>query len=264
LENLRSLFPQRRVKITKFIKGKTILNNGCIFKKNIFISSPAVQIESTKGLTSLPGATCGRQWPATISCQAKEKIFQISQKVGQLMLGLGYKGFFGLDFLVEEETGEVFLSENNSRLTASAPFFTKMEIENKSLPLMIFHFLSFLKIKEYDQLLWKETKMVGSEIVARNDFGFPVQVNQELGPGIYQFSKNSWRFSRPSYFPDKMKKNEFWLICAAKGRIVNQEQELVRVNFSRPVLNHQGKIEAEVLRLILEIKKSLNLKNVNL
>ena len=86
------------------------VSNACIFKDQVLQSPPALQINCpNKDFSSLPLATCGRQWGSTGLNKTQTNIIQqITQNIGKIMNKQGYKGYFGLDFLVEEKTGEVY------------------------------------------------------------------------------------------------------------------------------------------------------------
>lgn len=258
---LKRRFLQKKIKITRFIFGKTILNNACIFNKKIFFSPPAEQIRVVEEFTALPAATCGRQWPANLSKKQVNQVNQLTEKVGRIMQKFGYKGYFGLDFIVEEKTDKVFLSENNARLTASVPFFTKLEIQTGIIPLFFYHLSAFMG-SDFRGFSYVQKTFVGSEVVARNDKDFPVKVKGGLMPGIYRFRNGKFNFLRSEYFAKDLKANEFWLTAAGKGRIVSPEQELVRINLEKKVLDKFGKIDRWIVDMIFLAKKSLKLENV--
>lgn len=259
--NLQKRFYGRKVRITKFIKGKTILNNACIFGKKIFVSPPAEQINSVGDFTSTVAGTCGRQWPADISSKSEKEIEFLTKEVGKMMAKLDYKGFFGLDFLVDEKTERIFITENNARLTASVPFFTKLEIEASKVPLLAFHLLNFYEDKNYNYCQdYKIKRLIGSEILARNNLMTPVKVGGELKPGIYRKDNMNFTFLQAKYYPQNLKEEEFWLTTVAQGRIVNPEIEIVRAIFKRKVLDKEGKLDPSITDLILKTKEKLNLK----
>ena len=91
----------------------------------------------------------------------------LSQKVGIIMKEKGYKGFFGLDFLVEGDSDKIYLSEVNARLTASTSFYTYLEKGLGRTPLLIYHIASFLEKDIPDNERWI-SKLVGSQIIFRS------------------------------------------------------------------------------------------------
>jgi len=257
---LKRQFGNKKVKITRFILGKTVLNNACVYNKKILVSPPAQQIEATLGLTSLPAATCGRQWPAELEEGQIEQINRITEEVGKIMDRNGYKGFFGLDFIVERSTGKIFLSEDNARLTASVPFFTKLEQNFGQIPMLLYHLSAFNYRFSLDNSPYLLPEIEGSEIVVRNDRQKPVKVKGKIFPGIYHFLEGKLVFLRPDYFPKNLKKDEFWLSTSFQGRIVNPEQELAKIDFNHKVLDKEGKILKNFKNLASLIKMKLELE----
>jgi hypothetical protein len=260
LEDLKVRYPVKKVKVVRFVKGKTILNNACIFQDQVIVGLPAQQINALRGFTSLPGATCGRQWPANLEEGQKKEIDNLTRKTGKLMVNFGYRGYFGLDFIVEDETGKIYLSENNARLTASAPFFSKLEQKAGETPLLIYHLFAFMDDDDWRPPAYQSRSLIGSEVVLRNDSLSRVKVEGRVSPGVYRFSDRQLAFLRAEYFPHHLTQDKFWLNCADLGREVNPEIEIIRADFFKTVLGEKGKLEAQIIDLLRLIKKHLKLK----
>lgn len=259
LKILQDQFGHVQVKINIFIDGKTVLNNAVIFGGNVFVSEPALQIKANKNLTSTQTGTGGRQWPAGLNSGQKEKINKLTNQVADLMKARNYQGFFGLDFLVEDGTGEIFVIENNARLTFSVPFFTKLELKAGGFPLLGYHLLSFLPDGKTDLVNYVPRSVVGSEIVVRNTHKDPVEVSNKIKTGIYS---QKFMFKKESYFLDSLQSGDFWLETAACGRVVNPEIEIARINNFDEVCDKNGNLKEEYETIINEIKNRLKLKNV--
>ncbi|RJR26077.1 hypothetical protein C4578_00050 [Candidatus Microgenomates bacterium] len=258
LENLKKENGNIEVRAGRFINGITVLNNAVIYGDGFFISPPAVQVKAEQILTSTQGGTGGRQWPAQISLKQKEEIEKITAKVAGIMKKKGYKGLFGLDYIIEEETGEVFLSEDNARITASIPFYTKLELSEGSFPLLGFHLLAFLKPGE--RIDYQGPEVSGGEIVARNNRKKSMVVQNEVKNGIYS---KDLSFLRESYFLDSTNKEEFWLETAAQGRVVNPEIEIIKLNTKDEVCDRKGRLKSEYSQIIFLLKEKLGLKCIS-
>lgn len=253
---IKKQFGHAQAKICRFVKGITVINNAVVFQGKVFSSRPALQIASNKVLTSTQAGTGGRQWPALLKGEQKKEIKSLTEKVGLLMAKKGYLGFFGLDFLVEDQTGRIYLAENNSRLTASVPFFTKLEIGKDAFPLLGYHLLSFLSDqRNFEEKDYEAPVLLGSEIVARNTLPFPVQVTGELVTGIY---RQNLALEKESYFLEGG--NRFWLECAGRGRIVNPEIELIKLDTFSPVADSLGRLLPQYEKIITEVRNKLDLK----
>ncbi len=171
------------------------------------------------------------------------------------MVGQGYRGFFGLDFLIDRR-GQIFLSENNARLTASASFYSKVEIKEKRLPLMLFHVLSFFNKK--GKTKWGGGRIAGSEVVVRNASSKAVLVKKDFQPGIYAIEGRRLKYIRQAYdIEGAERENEFFLTAAAKGRIVNPEMEILRLDSFTRLLDKDGNLDNLFKILLLDLEQKL-------
>lgn len=256
-ENLLKDCPVNRARVTRFIKGETYLNNVCVTRDEIYISPPAIQITAPEGFTKNPGGTCGRQWPSYLKTQPENQIEEYSRKVGTMMREAGYRGFLGLDFLLEEETGKVYLSENNARLTASVPMFTKLQLKAHQTPFLLRHILEFLGSDQpIDTENCDETS--GSEIIIRNNTSNSVRVTKNFPAGIYTF-RGKLRKVRDGYsLSDIESDDEFLMVAVDEGRIVTSENELARLDCPIPILDDRG-IKSWATKALQEAKNLLNL-----
>lgn len=260
LLKIKKEYPNIKVKVSSFIKGITVLNNVVIYKDGTIVGKPAIQIKAEQILTSTQAGTGGRQWPAIMDKRQEKEIEATTLKVASLMRERGYKGFFGLDFLIEEKSGEIFISENNARITASTPFYTKLELAKGFFPLLGLHLLSFLDEPQLDISDVESPGVVGAEIVARNNFRESLMVENSIKNGIYS---EALKFIRESYSLDTDLKEEFWLETPARGRLVNPEIELIRLNTLDSVCDKTGSLCEKYMKIISDVKKRLGLKCVN-
>ena len=168
----------------------------------------------------------------------------------------GYKGFFGLDFLIEDETGEVYLSENNARLTASSSFYTTLELMEGSFPLLGYHLLSFLSSLVVESI-YSPPLISGSEIVVRNNLTAPIKVVESFSPGLYN---EKLEFKEKVFSLEKAGTSDLLLEAASEGRIVNPEIELAKINCLETVCGKNGQLNEKYLELVKAVKEKLVLE----
>jgi len=58
---------------------------------------------------------------------------------------MGYKGIFGLDFVLDEKTNKLYIIECNPRLLGSFPTLNMVQLLNNEPLILAFHILEFLK-----------------------------------------------------------------------------------------------------------------------
>jgi len=246
-----------RIKVSRFIKGTTILNNAVVYEDSILISKPALQVKADPRITSSSGGTGGRQWPVKLDGGQENMIGELTEKTGRIMREKGYKGFFGLDFLAEENTGKIFLSENNARLTASVPFYTKLELKSGYFPLLGYHLLSFFPELKIKPSLGEPAAVFGGEIVVRNNQAFSVKADGCFNPGIYDKKLN---FVKELPYLMTQNYNDLWINAIAQGRIANPEIEIIKLNTFSEICEKNGVLKNEYFDIVEEIRKKLALK----
>lgn len=225
-KKLLSRFPLTPVKISKYIAGFTVLNNACIYKRKVFVSPPAFQISGFSELSSNPFSTCGREWPAKfLTAEMEKTIYDLTLKIGEIMIKNGYKGLFGLDFIIDERNGKVILSENNARFTASTAFWTKMEIGENLTPLMAYHLAEFLGI-ELNSDYVVDNDISATQLIFR-DANFQPKKLETDGFGVFSRIQNTWKLEQPEYRPENLGHDE--IIYMKREKVIKGDSELSRI-----------------------------------
>ncbi|MCZ6828083.1 MAG: biotin carboxylase, partial [Gammaproteobacteria bacterium] len=73
----------------------------------------------------------------------------MTQAMGDRLYREGYKGTFCLDFLVDTDTGDVYLGELNPRVSGASALTNMVTSKYGGAPLMLFHLLEFMDV-EYE------------------------------------------------------------------------------------------------------------------
>lgn len=132
----------------------------CIAQGRIHIGVPQAQLIRHKDLVSEGKGVqfCGGRIEAgLVSATQYQKAKEIVRAIGTMMMREGYKGVFGVDFLVDE-TGELYVLEVNARLTGITPLLSSLQVD---APFMLLHILeladSQYEIADLDQLTIRES-----------------------------------------------------------------------------------------------------------
>lgn len=198
---------EKSVLVAKFVKGPSPSITGCVTRFGILSTSPQDQILSMPQLYNKPGSFglfCGHDWNASeFEKEIELQAYEIVEKVGEYFKNLGYKGIFGLDFILEEATKILYVTECNPRLLGSFPTITMAQIRNGEPPILGFHILEFLDV-EYEIDLKKinqqmRVKRKGAQVLLHNLEGKWVESTAEIEPGVYQLKDGKMEFSRTGY-----------------------------------------------------------------
>ena len=116
---------------------------------------------------------------------AYPEIKAIAEKIGRELLALGYKGIFGIDFLIDE-SGTVFVLEVNPRLTGATPLQTMLYRQDRDIPFYLLHILE-LTGAEYsiDDTTLPATPQTGSLLMVHAQNDATMTVDESVRSGLY-------------------------------------------------------------------------------
>jgi hypothetical protein len=254
-----NVFP---VKVSKFIKGLPITVNACVASQGIYVGEPCFQITGEEACASSKSATCGNDWSALrLSAETIDKIANITETVGRYFKKKNYRGIFGLDFILGERDKDIYLIEFNSRLVASVPFYTKLEIKSRGIPLLALHILEFLDINYRIQDSNGKFKIIdisGAQLVLRNKDNKTCFIAGEFKSGVCRFTENKLEYLRPGYSPEDLASPEELIVLAApKGRMIMPGSEMAKIESLNSIVSKEYRLRKEISDAAAEIYKKL-------
>ncbi|MBW6440801.1 ATP-grasp domain-containing protein [Patescibacteria group bacterium] len=264
-KNLSEKYKNRTVKVSKYFKGETYTINACVVGNKILISKPIFQITgfSLYNKNSF-GGTCGNDYayPKKLSRVQRKKIFDYTNKIGNYINKLGYRGIFGLDFVVSG--GIVNLIEINPRIIGSMSLFTKLQIQSKQPPFLLLSILEFInpvKIRSTSFEEWdKEDCFVASQLMLRNTKNKSIEIIKSIQSGIYEMKGNRLFYKEKVYSTErKLGVEEFLVQCSSIGRLVSSDLEYANIQFGHGIMENDNiKMEDEVI--INKVLDSIKIK----
>lgn len=98
-------------------------------------------------LTPYKGGWCGNDiFPEILQGEKRDKIIEMVKAMGDKLYETGYRGTFCFDYLVDTDTGEVYLGEINPRISGASPLTNLVTSKYGGIPLMLFHLLEFMDV----------------------------------------------------------------------------------------------------------------------
>ncbi len=193
--------------IAKYIKGPSPSITGCVTRHGILSTSPQYQLIDIPELYNPKkgsGLFCGHDWTSSrFTEDILQQAYDAVEKIGQYFHRLGYKGIFGIDFVLDQEQQKLYVTECNPRLLGSFPVVTMAQISNNEPPILAFHLLEYLNVDyELDvariNFLMRQPK-IGAQMFPHNLTGRWARNNAQIGPGIYKIHDNKLKYVRPGY-----------------------------------------------------------------
>ncbi len=133
LEEIKQKFPEREARVAEYIEGPLFTNNNVVAKDIVLLGNINYQITGLLPFTDNPFSTIGNDWELPRKILNKKQISQykkIATDVGNRLRDSGWKGLFGIDVVLEQKTGKLFLLEINCRQPASTTYESQLQ-QNK-------------------------------------------------------------------------------------------------------------------------------------
>ncbi len=156
------------IKIMKRIKCRGSAIEACATKQGTIVGPLMTELVGFNELTPYRGGWCGNEIFATaFPPKVRQKARKLTFDFGEQLRKEGYRGYFELDFLIEQKTGEIYLGELNPRITGASSMTNHAAFAHADAPLFLFHLLEFsgqpfdLDIEELNAR-WADPNMIDS------------------------------------------------------------------------------------------------------
>lgn len=271
---------QRTAKFSSFVSGIAYTLNACITSTGVFMGGLSLQITGDQDLGALWGTTIGNDWSKRIYLDDVNNIINETAIIGKVMFQNGFRGMFGVDFLVKD-SGETYVIEINARQTASVPMYTKMQLLRGEVPLSLIHLYEFMGLKnninpkEYNLENLKPENF--SQISNRADKN--TTINHCMKMGVYRLQGDNAAQNRitdeispTTVFLDEdrdkallfqnystnvadMTRQGVLVLTPIKGRSLTNGDEIVRLQLNQNAIDSQGQIIPWIKEALIAIKE---------
>lgn len=226
---------RRRVRASRMIAGTPVTMNGCVLGTDRVRIGPLFhQVTGAPECTVYPLGACGNDW-TPLPSDVTELAATITRRIGMTLGARGFRGIFGMDFVVTP-SHEAVAIECNPRLVSSVPMASALELEAGEMPLLVSHLLA---TAGFDEPCCGDVRAPegGSQLVLHNLTGSTARVQGALDAGIHRMERGKLRFVRPALTViECVGEDEFVLLPPARGHLVSAAGECARVQMRGAVL----------------------------
>ena len=118
----------RQVRVSQFATGRPGTLNAVVDAAGtVLCTAPIVQVTGEPQLTPYPLGSCGNDFTWRPAPHPADGPWELARRLGPVLAARGYRGHFGLDFVVEDRSdapARTWLIEINPRLTASMALYS--------------------------------------------------------------------------------------------------------------------------------------------
>jgi biotin carboxylase len=233
-------------------KGSAV--EACVTRHGTIVAPLMTELVGFKELTPYKGGWCGNEiYPNAFTPAIRTKARKFTQLFGDQLRKEGYKGYFELDFLIDQDNGEIYLGELNPRVTGASSITNHAVFALADAPLFIFHILEWMNVEyklnvnainsrwakqenidSWSQLIVKHTKDTIEMVTAAPKSG----IWKMFDTGHIQFdrmdthrraveSESEAFFLRISREGDYLYEGADMGILVTRGRLMNDDFELI-------------------------------------
>ena len=186
------------VKIMKRINCRGATLEACATQSGTLVGPLLTEVVGARELTPYKGGWCGNEvFPGAFSEEVRARARDMAERFGNQLLAEGYRGYFDLDFLIDTDTGEVYLGELNPRICGASPMTNHAAFAYADAPLFLFHLLEFsgvpfdLNVKEINER-WAQPHFIDSwsQVVLKFNEDRIDQVTHAPATGIYRMGED--------------------------------------------------------------------------
>lgn len=138
---------EKEVKIMKRINCRGSAIEACVTRQGTIVAPLMTELVGFKELTPYKGGWCGNEiYPDAFNQTLRNKARKYTRLFGDQLQKEGYKGYFELDFLIDQDNGQMYLGELNPRVTGASSITNHAVFALADAPLFVFHILEWMNV----------------------------------------------------------------------------------------------------------------------
>lgn len=135
------------VKVMRRVNVRGSALEACVTRHGTIVGPLMTELIGFKRLTPYRGGWCGNEVNAeAFPAEVRDRARTATVAFGEELRSMGYRGYFELDFLHDQDTNELYLGEVNPRITGASAMTNLAAFAHADAPLFLFHLLEYSDI----------------------------------------------------------------------------------------------------------------------
>ncbi len=225
------------VKVMKRIRPAQGAVEACVTRAGTVVGPLMTEIVGFPELTPYAGGWAGNEVAAAAFTEAQRvAAAEGTTRFGNALAGLGYRGYFEIDWLIDEDDGQLYLGEVNPRLTGASPLTNLAAFAHADLPLALLHLLEFSGLDfEIDTARltrrWADPENMDAwgQLILKYTDGPPLRLDRAPRTGVWRMGRDGRIEYRHAQLHRRTVDDEadaFLLRLAAPGEVVQAGDDL--------------------------------------
>jgi len=187
-----------RIKVMKRIEPRELAIEGVITRHGTLVGPLMAELTGFPELTPYDGGWCGNDVsPELLTEKQRRTARERTIAMGERLRREGYRGYFELDYLLDADTGEMWLGELNPRVTGASSITNVTAVAYGDMPLFLFHLLEFMDVDfefDVDELneRWAQSHNLDewTQFILKQSEDVTEMITQAPGSGIWRMRGN--------------------------------------------------------------------------
>ncbi len=200
---------QPKVKVMRRVNCTGAAIEACTTRWGTFVGPLLTELIGINALTPYAGGWCGNElYQEAFSSEVRLQVLQKTRAMGDALYQRGYRGYFELDYLLDLDSGELYLGELNARLTGISAMTNLSDFSVTHIPLFLFHLLEYdahielgLEVNAFNQSVLEQGAMgIAAQVILKYTDEELAIVTQAPVSGVYELdSKGQLSLKKAGY-----------------------------------------------------------------
>lgn len=195
------------IKVMKRVNVRGSAIEACATRSGTIVGPLMTELVGFRELTPYKGGWCGNEiFPGSFTQDIRDKARDYTFQFGEALREEGYRGYFELDFLIDQDSGELYLGELNPRVTGASSMTNHAAFAVADAPLFMFHLLEFsdadfdLDVEELNSR-WADPEYIDSwsQLVVKHTEDTVDVITSAPESGIWRLDGDDMVYSRFDY-----------------------------------------------------------------
>jgi hypothetical protein len=241
------------VKVMRRIRCRPLTIEGCVTRHGPVVGPLMAELIGFPSLTPYLGGWCGNELaPQRLGYDLRGRAHQATVALGRQLGRVGYRGYFGLDFLLDQDTGALYLGELNPRITGATSLTSQAALDAGTVPLLLYHLLEWsavdyrVDVAEFNDR-WLAPPPTGDwgQLIIEHTAQTAEVVAAALPSGVWRLAADGTvSLARRAYHPSAVadETEAIFLRTADAGEVVSAGRSLGRLLTRGQLLTDDGRL----------------------
>lgn len=263
------------VKVMRWVNCTGTAIEACATRWGTFVGPLLTELIGQEALTPYPGGWCGNElYDAAFTLEMRKQVLEKTRAIGDALYRRGYRGYFELDYLIDQDSQDVYLGELNARITGITAMTNMSDFSSGHIPLFLFHLLEYdknidlkLDVDAFNQsMLLKGASGTASQLILKYTDEALKIITQAPVSGVYTMGSDGRLALKQAGYSrrDALAEDEAYILrIMTVGEYAYKGGDLAIMFMNRVIREPQGKLNETGDRWVRSLKRLFQFRGLS-